>query len=125
MLARGGLGDTLLEVRPVDAMHRIFHDFNKIVPSKFAGMCSAPLVCVGTRDDLQALGVTLQDGMGVLLYQPDDVAPDGSPDCLQVRATVRFDHEARCFVGDFVWEELKYRSEAELEITREKPDKQG
>ena len=78
-------------------------------------MCSAPLVCVGTLDDLAALNLTLQEGMEVVLYMPDDVAPDGSPDCLEVRATIRFDQASLCFMGDFVWDELKFRSEAQTE----------
>jgi hypothetical protein len=96
-------------------MHRIYHDFNKLYAGKTPEMRSAPLVCIGTHGDLGALHLTLQDGMRAVLYQPDDVAPDGSSDCLEVRATIRFDHESQCFMGDFIWEELKYRSEAQAE----------
>lgn len=96
-------------------MHRIYHDFNKLYPGKTSGVTTALLVCVGTRDDLEALHLTLKDGMEIVLYQPDDVAPDGSPDCLEVRATIRFDQEAQCFMGDFTWDELKYCSEAQAE----------
>jgi hypothetical protein len=94
----------------LNAMHRLYHDFNKLFPGKAPGMRSAPLICVGTREDIEALNITLQDGMGVMLYQPDDIASGGSADCLEVRATIRFDQEAQCFMGDFIWDELKYRS---------------
>ena len=94
-------------------MHRISHDFNKLEAGKEPGMHSAPLVCAGTRRDLEELHLTLEDGMEVLLYEPDGVGPDGAPDCLEVRAKIRYDAEAQCFMGDFNFKELMYRSETE------------
>jgi hypothetical protein len=93
-------------------MHRLFHDFNNLQRSKREGLVSAPLVCAGTKDDIARLGVALRDGMEVLLYEPDP-GPDGSPDFLEVRAKIRYDADLKCFVGDFAWDDLKHRSEAE------------
>ena len=93
-------------------MHRLFHDFNNLQRGNKEGFVSAPLVCAGTKQDLDRLGITLGDGMEVVLYEPDPT-PDGSPDFLEVRATVRYDSNLHCFVGDFAWDDLKHRSEAE------------
>ena len=71
-------------------MHRLFHDFNNLKPSKREGFVSAPLVCSGTKDDLEALGITLNDGMEVLLYEPDP-DPHGNLGFLEVPARVRYD----------------------------------
>jgi hypothetical protein len=100
-------------------MYRIYHDFNKLIEGKAEGSWAAPLVCIGTKNDLDALGITLEEGMQVLLYQPDDIAPDGSPDWLEVRATIRYDTIQKCFVGDFTREELMYHSEAEAKKKKE------
>ncbi|WP_395743459.1 hypothetical protein [Prosthecobacter sp.] len=94
-------------------MHRIYHDFNKLLPGKDEKSRSAPLVCRGTKNDLDALGLTLADGMEVLLYQPDGEAPDGNSDSLEVRATIRYSPQEACFVADFIWDDLMYHSEAE------------
>jgi hypothetical protein len=93
-------------------MHRLFHDFNNLQPGNKEGLTSAPLVCAGTKEDLERQGVTLKEGMEVLLYQPDE-ASDGSPDSLEVRAKIRYDSKLGCFMGDFVWAGLMHRSEAE------------
>jgi len=92
-------------------MHRLFHDFNNLKPSKREGFVSAPLVCSGTKDDLEALGITLNDGMEVLLYEPDP-DPHGNLGFLEVPARVRYDADFKCFVADFVWNDLMHRSEA-------------
>jgi len=92
-------------------MYRLFHDFNKLQGSKREGFVSAPLVCAGTKDDLTRLGLALKEGMEVLLYEPDE-GPEGKPDFLEVRATIRYDPDLKCFVGDFVQQDLMYRSEA-------------
>lgn len=91
-------------------MHRIYHDFNKLYPGKAGELTSAPLVCYGTKCDLDRLNLTLEDGMEVILYEPD-VGENGEPDCLEVKASIRFDRNAGCFMADFVWEDLKYGSE--------------
>lgn len=100
-------------------MHRIYHDFNKLYPGIRPEMRAAPLVCIGTKHDLDALALTLQEGMEVMLYQPDDVAPDGTLDCLEVKASIRYDPKEACFMADFIWDELMYRSEAMANKNRE------
>lgn len=94
-------------------MHRIYHDFNKLFSGRDDKSRSAPLVCSGTKHDLDALSLTLEDGMEVILYQPDDETEDGTLDSLEVKATIRYSPEEACFMADFIWDELKYRSEAE------------
>lgn len=96
----------------ISSMHRIYHDFNKLFPGGPGEKTSAPLVCMGTKRDLDALGLTLEAGMEVILYEPD-VAEDGSPDSLEVKATIRYDSKEGCFMADFYWDDLMYRSEAE------------
>ncbi len=91
-------------------MTRIYHDFNKLVPAESESLVSAPLVCHGTRVDLEALQVALVAGMRVTLYQPDDVDEDGMPDCLEVEAVIRYDETDAIFLGDFAFDELNYRS---------------
>jgi hypothetical protein len=89
-------------------MHRIYHDFNKLFPGKEEGMAAAPLVCSGTMRDLDELHLTLQEGMPVLLYQFDPDA-EGTPAFLEVEATIRFEPKVKCFMADFVLDELKHR----------------
>jgi hypothetical protein len=96
-------------------MYRIYHDFNKVCAGPAdERIRSAPLVCAGTKRDLEDLGITLKEGMEVTLYMPDaQVAADGLPDDLEVRGVVRYDDRAKCFVADYVLADLMYRSEAE------------
>jgi hypothetical protein len=85
---------------------RIYADFNKLDENH-----SAILVCLGTRIDLDKLGLTLHEGMEVTLYQPDEVDENGLPDDLEVDAVVSFHEKLKCWVGKFKREELSYRSE--------------
>jgi hypothetical protein len=85
---------------------RIYADFNKLDENR-----SAILVCLGTKIDLDKLGLTLQEGMEVTLYQPDEVDENGLPDDLEVDAVIAFHKELKCWVGRFIWEDLSYRSE--------------
>jgi len=93
-------------------MHRIYHDFNKLFPGREEGMAAAPLVCSGTKRDLDERRLTLQEGMLVMLYQCDPDM-DGSPAFLEVNATIRYSPEEECFMADFVWDELKHRLDSE------------
>ncbi len=102
-------------------MHRLYHDFNKIDASPTARMVAAPLVCRGTHEDLKRLGLSLSDGMKVLLYQ-EDIGPDETPDFLEVEATIRFDKRLSCFCGDFIHEELMYRTEREKKSPSRPPE---
>jgi|GEM_PF-1839118 len=102
-------------------MHRIYHDFNKVDGSAAIRVRTAPLVCLGTKRDLNTLGLTLEEGMEVLLYMPDE-GPGGLMEELQVQAKVRFDAQKKCFVADFIGEDLMYRSEAEAKRKREEPN---
>jgi hypothetical protein len=93
-------------------MHRLYHDFNKLFPGRTEGMRAAPLVCFGTKQDLERVSLTLEESMEVLLYEPD-ADTDGTAGALEVRAVVRFDAKEGCFMADFVWEDLKfYRDES-------------
>lgn len=102
-------------------MHRIYHDFNKVDGSAAVRVWTAPLVCLGTKRDLDALGLTLEEGMEILLYMPDE-GPGGLMEELQVQAKVRFDAQKKCFVADFIGEDLMYRSEAEAKRKKEGPN---
>jgi len=88
-------------------MHRLYHDFNNLFPGRAEGMAAAPLLCFGTKQDLARLSLTLEEGMQVLLYEPD-ADTDGTVGALEVRAVVRFDSKEGCFMADFVWEDLKF-----------------
>lgn len=59
-------------------MRRLFHDFIKLYPGPSASMRSAPLVCAGTKRDLDAMQLTLEPGMRVVLYQPDGITEGGA-----------------------------------------------
>ena len=93
-------------------MHRLYHDFNKLHFGKQEGIVAAPLVCAGTKRDLEDLHITLEDGLDVLLYQFDpDI--DGNPAFLEVEAKIRYSPEEKCFMADFIWDELKHRIDPE------------
>lgn len=97
-------------------MHRLYHDFNKMDVSPVEGLTAAPLVCRGTHDDLKKLGLSLSDGMRVLLYQPD-IGPEDTEDFLEVEATIRYDELRQCFCADFIWDALTYATKRQ-----KKPD---
>ena len=89
-------------------MHRLYHDFNMLLPGKGAGRVAAPLVCSRTKQDIEELDLELQEGMDVLFYQFDrDI--DGLPAFLEVKAKIRYAPDEKCFMAHFVWDELKHR----------------
>jgi len=95
---------------------RIYHDFNKldtgdVVADSKPQFSIAPLICRGTADDLERLGIELHDGMLVTLYQPDDVDKHGNPDCLEVDAVVRRASSDEFWIGEFESSQLCYASE--------------
>ncbi len=89
---------------------RIYADFNKL-DARRGSRRGVILTCQGTAHDLDAHGLTLQEGMEVILYMPDDVDEYGAPDNLEVDAVVEFDKVLGYWVGSFQWDELDYRSE--------------
>lgn len=93
------------------SLPRIYHDFNKLDAGSNEALTGAPLVCRGTKIDLEEKKIELKDGMKVILYQEDDVDSEGNPDFLEVEATVRKKDGGRYFSADFVYSELMYRSE--------------
>ncbi len=94
-------------------MHRIYHDFQKVCNGPDdEKIWTAPLVCMGTKSDLEVLGITLREGMEVMLYQGDE-GPGGFMEELEVRAKVRYDAREKCYVADYIREDLMYQSEAE------------
>jgi len=88
-------------------MHRIYHDFNKSCAAIHEGMWGAPLVCRGTRDDLQRLQLTLVEGMEVLLYMPDYDEKD-RPGALEVKATLYRHPRDPHFIAEYVGDEVKW-----------------
>ena len=103
-------------------MHRIYHDFNKVCAGPDdEKIGTAPLVCTGTKRDLEALGITLQEGIDVMLYMPDE-GPSGLMEALEVNARVRYDSRQGCFVADYVLTDLMYQSEAEALRNKKEPN---
>ena len=89
----------------------LFHDFNKLHDSDKKGYAVAPLVCNGTTMQIEKEGIVLFEGLKLLLIDPDGVDKHGNPDCLEVDATISFDKEHNCWCGEFLYSELKYKSE--------------
>ncbi len=84
---------------------RIYADFNKLDRNR-----SAILTCIGTANDLRSQGITLAPGLAVRLYMPDDEDQNGNLDFLEVDAIVQHSDELNCWVAEFQFDQLKYRS---------------
>ena len=68
------------------------------------------LTCAGTREDLQRQGLTLHEGMRLLLYM-DDADAEGRPDELQADGVVHFNPDEQCWVAAIDWSALRHASE--------------
>ena len=92
-------------------MIELFHDFNNIQENAEEGIATAFLLCNGTIEQIENENIKLSEGQIVMLIDPDDVDEQGNPDRLEVEAKVRFDLNRNCWVADFKYNDLKYRSE--------------
>jgi hypothetical protein len=75
------------------------------------GYAVAPLVCNGTIRQIESENILLFDGQVITLIDPDGVDENGKPDRLEVEAKVSFDKINDCWCGEFIYSELKYRSD--------------
>ncbi|MDJ0973510.1 MAG: hypothetical protein QNJ98_03555 [Planctomycetota bacterium] len=90
-----------------DALPRIYADFHKCdVEGR------VELVCVGTKQDLERLGLELAEGLRVLLYM-DDGDDLGRRDDIQVEAVVAWAADAGCWVGLFDENDFHHQSDVE------------
>ncbi|MBI5692758.1 MAG: hypothetical protein HZC55_21990 [Verrucomicrobia bacterium] len=84
---------------------RIYADFNK---QDTKGRLV--LTCAGTRRDLQQIGLTLSEGLKVLLYS-DDTDEKGRPDDIEVEGVVKFDPANGRWVAEYRPAEIRHMSE--------------
>jgi hypothetical protein len=68
------------------------------------------LTCAGTQDDLKRNGLTLHDGL-MLTFYTDDADDEGRPDELRIEGVVQYDEEAKCWVAEIDWANLRHASE--------------
>jgi hypothetical protein len=71
------------------------------------------LDCVGTTEDLTALGIVLQEGMQLSLYA-DDLDAKGQPDELLVDGVVTFSETEQCWVAVIDWDAIHHASEERI-----------
>jgi hypothetical protein len=71
------------------------------------------LSCVGTIEDLARQGVTLREGMLLILYS-DDLDASGQPDELLVNGVVTFSEEEHCWVATIDWSAIHHASEEQM-----------
>lgn len=69
---------------------RVYADLNKWEEVK--GQFRVILTTLGTRQDLQKHGITLEEGL-VLDFWMDDGDADGNPDALYFRGAVHYDEQ--------------------------------
>src|ERR1051325_5632558 len=65
---------------------------------------------VGTRRDLERLGIELKEGLALTLYM-DDADDEGKSDVIMVDGVVRFSSEAKCWVTVVDWGTIYHASD--------------
>lgn len=71
------------------------------------------LNCVGTIADLARQGITLSDGMSLILCS-DDLDAKGQPDELLVEGVVSYSAEEHCWVAAVDWSAIHHVSEEQM-----------
>ncbi len=71
------------------------------------------LNCVGTIEDLARQGITLRNGLPLILYS-DDLDTKGQLDELQVDGVVSFSEEEHCWVAAIDWSAIHHESEEQI-----------
>lgn len=65
------------------------------------------LTCEGTRRDLEVQGLSLREGMPLLL-STDDEDDDGRPNDLLVEGVATYDGDSECWVATVDWKTLRH-----------------
>jgi hypothetical protein len=86
------------------SLPRIYADFHNLDDSN-----RLRLTCAGTREDLERLGIELQEGLELIFYM-DDADDQGRPDELRVRGVVHFDGDHECWIADVDWSRAHHES---------------
>jgi len=68
------------------------------------------LTSVGTKEDLERLGVTLREGLELTFYT-DDANDQGEADDLLVDGVVEYDRANQCWVAKVDWSAVKHSSD--------------
>lgn len=84
---------------------RVYADFNKQDKEGHLVLNS-----VGTQRDLQQLGLTLRDGLKLLLYA-DDTDENGNPDDIEVEGVVRYDSANNQWIAVYQQTAIRHASE--------------
>jgi hypothetical protein len=84
---------------------RIYADFNNL--DDFNRL---RLNCAGTVDDLNRLGIVLQEGL-TLTFSMDDADDRGQPDDLLVEGVVHYSEEAQSWVAVVDWSAVGHASD--------------
>ena len=84
---------------------RIYADFHNLDDEN-----RLKLTSVGTKEDLERLGITLRDGLEFTFYT-DDANDQGEADDLLVDGVVEFDRTNQCWVANVDWSAVKHSSD--------------
>lgn len=83
---------------------RVYADLNKI------GGHRVYLTCLGTREDMERHGLTMQEGMA-LRFWTDDEDLEGNADPFLFEGIVTFDTEYGVWAADLDWKRLRHVSD--------------
>jgi hypothetical protein len=88
---------------------RVYADFQKLDDEG-----RAILICHGTHEDLERLGIQLVEGLAVVLYD-DDADDQGNPDDLENDAVVEWCPKLKCWTARFDAAGFRHASERRRE----------
>jgi hypothetical protein len=84
---------------------KIYADFHKLDDEN-----RIVLTTVGTRNDLQRLGLQLVEGMPLTFYM-DDADDQGNSDDIMVDGVARFSVADKCWVAEVKWDDVYHASD--------------
>jgi hypothetical protein len=84
---------------------KVYGDFHKLDDEN-----RIILTTVGTKQDLQRLGIQLAEGMRLTFYM-DDADGQGTSDDIMVDGVARFSEDGKCWVADVNWDDVYHASD--------------
>ena len=84
---------------------KVYADFHKLDDEN-----RILLTTVGTRNDLQRLGIELTEGMPLTFYL-DDADDHGNSDDIMVDGVARYSSADQCWVAEVNWDDVYHASE--------------
>ena len=90
---------------------RIYADFHKLDDEN-----RIVLTTLGTKEDLQRLGIELAEGMPLTFYM-DDADDEGNSDDIMVDGAAHFSAADSCWVAAVDWDAVYHASEQTIRVT--------